>query len=130
MREIDCGPVTNPDGSPTDFTLAMLGPGWRARLTPTIETSIVPVDASADARDENAKTAARDGIAGHTSDIRSPRERFLDDVLVDIQNEVIWSRPPYMTCAEADRELVNDRFERGILSRDERDELIRRLASL
>ena len=82
---------------------------WLSRLTLTIQTSLVPV-------------ADRD--------IRSPHERFLDDQFEFIRDEAADTAPPWMTLDTAIRSLIDERFERGILSRDEHDELIRRMAIL
>lgn len=63
--------------------------------------------------------------AGYTTDIRSPHERYIDGILSHIEEEARLTKPPYTSFDAALRDEIADRFERGILSRDERDTLMR-----
>jgi hypothetical protein len=60
-----------------------------------------------------------------TRDVDSPRDRYLRDVLRSIEHEARLTRQPGMPMSVATNILILDRFERGILSRDERDAIMR-----
>jgi hypothetical protein len=69
-------------------------------------------------------------MTGAGGAVLNPRDAYMMDMLKSIEAEALATRQPYMTLDEAIDILIDDRFERGILSRDRSEEHTSELQSL